>query len=166
MGACFGGEVYAQKLLRWNRHILDAYADTPKFLISWLTGAHRDFRELVELEPLLLRHVQHILQSAALQNTVFIVMGDHGQHAISCDYTAPFLYILAPKSWDKSSATSPLLEALRGNVARQNSDTAHQPVVSHWDLYATFRHLLSLGFPGADDDHFGLRELSGADMIQ
>lgn len=151
---CFGRETNAEKLLKFNDELFGLYKDTPKFLVSWLMGAHASMEEFIQLEDLLFKHLKRVLHKPMYEDAFVVLMGDHGSMQAHCDYRSPFLGVLAPRKWELSAQGRLALEALR-----RNADGAE--LVTPWDLYATLRHLVHswpLEPSGHAPDHFGMHE--------
>ena len=119
----------------------DAYPETPKFGFSFLTEvSHNNLHSVFYAGEDFLQLVKKFQEKNFLNNTMFIVLGDHGFRYGDARATLqgkleerlPFLSVTLPAWFEKSYPQ--LVRNLRKNSNK---------VTSPFDLHATFHHMLT-----------------------
>uniref|UniRef100_A0A183TVX8 DUF229 domain-containing protein n=1 Tax=Toxocara canis TaxID=6265 RepID=A0A183TVX8_TOXCA len=126
---CFGNTPEAQLLLETVRRFMEVQADEklPYFAFSFLWKLSHDFTSYIErLDAILARWLQEIHVAGLLNNTVLMVMSDHGNRFDEIRKTLigryeermPFLFVHLPESLTGEHA---ITEAMNTNIWRMST---------------------------------------------
>ncbi|XP_028406354.1 uncharacterized protein LOC114528834 isoform X2 [Dendronephthya gigantea] len=138
---CVGAKNVNQYQYDYIRSFFKVFSKKLKFLLSFTAGySHHELTRVQKLERDLLVLLKDLNASNVFDNTMFILMGDHGVRWGSVRETIqgkleermPFFSIAFPR-WFKSKFPK-IDENLRTNVNR---------LTTWYDVYATLRHMLS-----------------------
>jgi hypothetical protein len=136
---CFGSITRLQSMLHWTRDLFDMYPSQPKFsFIFHSQYSHDSNNRLPYGDDELLEFLQLMNQRGYLDNTMFILMSDHGNRFSSLRKTyqgkleerLPFLSIRMPKKFQEKYPQ--FMSNLRFNSHR---------LTTPFDLHETFEHL-------------------------
>ncbi|ULT88922.1 hypothetical protein L3Y34_007844 [Caenorhabditis briggsae] len=146
---CYGNHRMHNLQLNYLSQFITKYSDRPKFGVSWFTELGHDWLNQVrygddDLAEFLTKHVRDLEQS------YLIVMSDHGHRFDSIRKTSvgrqeerlPFFSISLPK---KLRSNQNLVQTLKANTKK---------LTSFFDVYTTFRHILS--YPNAPETKRGI----------
>ena len=76
---CLGSRPLPRLMLDWIKELFATYPDRPKFSISFGAALTHEYNNLAQLqEPFLLEFLQYMNSKSYLNNTVMILMSDHG----------------------------------------------------------------------------------------
>ena len=146
---CIGGRAAHNVSLEYLLSFLRAYKDKPKFsLITHAVISHQDLNPIGYVDDDLKSVLQTMESENLLKNTMLIIFGDHGIRFSGLRKTIqgkleerlPFISITLPE-WFKEKYPD-----LYSNLVH-NSKILTTP----FDVYATFRHILSYpGYPASE----------------
>ena len=146
---CIGGRAAHNVALEYLLSFLRAYKDKPKFsLITHAVISHQDLNPIGYVDDDLKSVLQTMESENLLKNTMLIIFGDHGIRFSGLRKTIqgkleerlPFMSITLPE-WFKEKYPD-----LYSNLVH-NSKILTTP----FDVYATFRHILSYpGYPASE----------------
>ncbi|CAI2355405.1 unnamed protein product [Caenorhabditis sp. 36 PRJEB53466] len=133
----FLAEVFIDSWFRFER----VFAKIPHFGFTFISSlTHDDPSNLELLDHTLFHRLAFLLRTGVLENTVLIILGDHGNRvhplnrytfAGKIEERAPFLNIIVPPRFRRMYAD-------KYETLKQNS----QRVVSNFDLHATLKFLV------------------------
>lgn len=137
---CLGTEPAYRKRFRNIQSFYKAYPEQRKFSFSFFTIGHDDVNGLGYLQDDLVKFLKDMKNSGYLDNTLLVIMGDHGIRYGAIRKTIlgkleerlPLLSISVPQ-WFKTKYPE-YVRALETNTNR---------LTSPYDLHATFQHILS-----------------------
>lgn len=137
---CYGSEKIYEYHLDLARKIYEQYSQNPKFIFHFLGEiSHGNFNQVQVIDNDLLQFMTEFKSKGYLNNTIMIILGDHGWRFGDFRQTVqgkleerlPLFTMTFPK-WFKKQYPA-LAENLRINTQR---------LTSWFDLYATFNHIL------------------------
>ena len=143
---CFGSITRFQTMLNWIRDLFDMYPSQPKFSFVFHSQYSHDSNNLLPYgDEELLDFLQLMFQRGYFDNTMFVLMSDHGARFSSLRKTyqgkleerLPFIAIRMPKKFQEKYPQ--LMRNLRLNSHR---------LTTPFDLHETFEHLFE--FHSAD----------------
>ncbi|KAK3704128.1 hypothetical protein QZH41_019027, partial [Actinostola sp. cb2023] len=137
---CLGTEPGYRKRFRNIKSFYKAYPKRKKFSISFFSIGHDDINSLGYLQDDFLQFLKDMKESGSLDNTLLVVMGDHGIRYGAIRKTIlgkleerlPLLAISVP-AW--------FTEQFPGYF--HHLQTNAQRLTTPFDLHATFQHILS-----------------------
>ena len=136
---CFGSVTRLQSMFDWMRDFFDMYSSQPKFSFLFHSHySHNSNNRLPYADDELLQFLQTMNERGYLDNTMLIVMADHGARSSSLRKTyqgkleerLPFMSIRLPPKFQKQYPE--LLHNLRLNSHR---------LTTPFDVHETFQHL-------------------------
>eukprot|EP00898_Chlorokybus_atmophyticus_P004661 jgi/Chlat1/5196/Chrsp33S05173 len=139
---CLHGKEVHEWVLDYLRLFWEAYADVPKFVRVGFTEGHEGTGEIIgRLDPQIASFLQDFEASGHLNNTLVVIISDHGLHmrplTVADAYQTklenylPLLHIVAPKY---------MLSASRATALLENT----QALVGSFDIHATLLHVLRM----------------------
>ncbi|XP_028399834.1 uncharacterized protein LOC114523171 [Dendronephthya gigantea] len=148
---CLGSMNIAQHQFRYIRDIFDTFPNKLKFLLSYnVLFSHDDINLVENIEPDLISLVRDLKTKGQLNNTLLIVMGDHGARfgqirmeiQGKLEERLPLFSMVFPPWF--SAKYPELYKNLRTNTDR---------LTSWYDVHATFRHMLNYPHMPSDIKH-------------
>ncbi|XP_048585624.1 uncharacterized protein LOC5503789 isoform X2 [Nematostella vectensis] len=136
---CIGSEPAFEKRFRFIESLFEKYPKTRKLSLEFFCITHDDMNDIGYVQDDFLRFLGSMKSKGYLDNTMLVVMGDHGARYGPIRSTIigkleerlPYLSISVPK-WFKSKHPD-VHNALKANTDR---------LTSPFDLHATFLHIL------------------------
>ncbi|KAI0209842.1 hypothetical protein LSAT2_005436 [Lamellibrachia satsuma] len=126
-------------MLNWVREFFDMYPDKPKFSFLFHSEyTHGDYNKLQWADEDLLAFLKHMKSSGHLENTLLILMADHGARFQAVRRTVqgkyeerlPYFGLRLPEWFD-----------MKYSDAMRNLRTNAERLATPFDIHATFRHL-------------------------
>lgn len=140
-GRCLASRTISKYQFDYIREVFQTFPEKLKFFFSFnVYYSHNSNNEAAMIEPDLLSLIRDLKQTGHLNNTLLIIMGDHGTRYGKArellqgklEERLP-LFAMSFPSWF-SSRYPKIVENLRTNTDR---------LTSWYDVYATYRHMLS-----------------------
>ncbi|CAF1322881.1 unnamed protein product [Rotaria sp. Silwood1] len=142
---CFGSITRFQSMLNWIRYLFEMYPNAPKFSFAFHNQySHNSNNRLPYADDELVEFLKLMNNRGYFDNTIFILMSDHGARFSSLRKTyqgkleerLPFLSIRMPKKFQDNYPN--LMYNLRLNSHR---------LTTPFDLHETFEHLFEFHSP-------------------
>ncbi|GIX73717.1 uncharacterized protein CEXT_20841 [Caerostris extrusa] len=146
---CLGNTPRHKVMLDWLRHFYDVYSDVPKFAFGFHGElSHDDYNLVGYADSDLERFLKALKESGILNNTLLIMLSDHGHRFASIremqqgkqEERLPFFAVVVP----------PWLEKVYPNHVR-NLRINENRLVTPFDIHATLMTLLNPDVPSEGD---------------
>lgn len=142
---CIGNKPRHTVMLDWMRQFYDVYPDVPKFAFCFNSElSHDDYNYIGYADPDIESFLRHIHDSGILNNTLLIVMSDHGHRF------APIRSSQQGKQEERmpffSFVLPPWMEEKYPHLV-QNLKINQNRLVTPFDIHATFMTLLNPNVP-------------------
>lgn len=140
-GTCIGDVSIVQKTLNYTQSFLNGYKGIPKLAMTLFSAmCHNTVNMVQNMDEDLFKNVEWMNRSGLLNDTILIIMGDHGMRISDFRATLtgkleqrlPFLSITLPAS-------------LLSKYPKIRDSMQHNSklLTSHFDLHATLQHLFT-----------------------
>ncbi|KAI8773197.1 hypothetical protein BgiMline_014269 [Biomphalaria glabrata] len=146
---CLGSQSQSQVWLNYFRDIFVMYKEKRKFLLHFLVEMSHDDNNLITMMDDDIKRLVHFLYTGGyLNNTVLILMGDHGARYSEVRSTwsgkmeerLPYMSFLFPKWFERKFPEA--MKNFRANRKR---------LTTPFDMHETFRDFLQFGGTGSGD---------------
>ncbi len=139
---CIGGKAEHQYLLEYTTDFFDKYRDFPKFAFGFIGElSHANNNPVEYIDNDLVKFLEGLKKRGALNNTLVVVMGDHGPRFSKTRRTIqgkleerlPFMSLRFPESFAKKHPD--LIHNLKANADR---------LATPFDLHETYQSVLDI----------------------
>lgn len=153
---CVGSTSETEAVLNWAQHFVAEFHSRPFFAFLWINSLTHDFLNKGSSgDHMYLKFFKNLYDGKYLNNTIVIMMGDHGMRwgSIRNTYVGrlearlPMLLVTVPPKFQEEYPE--LTKTLKANAHR---------LVTPFDLYATFDNVLRLNEPWEGVNVTGIKE--------